>query len=165
MLEKSPLKSTQLLLDQIENHLQRCFFILYLGYCWEWALSVSQDDEPQVFGCSKRCRRQGMEIDYWFWAGLSRGNKTRGPCVLPEDRNTIPVKWIFKKSWMLRVKFVGRRRHWCAEDLCKEKELTTLRPLHQLLSLLPLDCWLLLLLCTSWDWFSWMSLWHYLIQV
>jgi len=63
MLEKSPLKSIQLLLDQVENLLQRCCrnLLRVIPCVEEWALGVSQGHEPQSLSVALK----GAEEKEW----------------------------------------------------------------------------------------------------
>ena len=55
----------------------------------------------KVFGC---CKEEWILAIHAELASFEE-NKFWKPCVLPEDRNAIPVKWIFKRKLVAAGKF------------------------------------------------------------
>jgi len=94
-----------------------------LGTVEEWELGASQNDEP------------------YSYSDALRGEEKECKFAVESELNSLKEiafqsNGFLKESWMLRLKLGGTRRYLCAKASCKEKEWTSLRPSHQLPSLL-----------------------------
>ena len=82
----------------------------------ERALGVSQSDEPQSFsGALKGAEEKKWRLAIDFELASLEKNKTWRPCVLHEDRNAFPLRWIFKT----KLDVAGKVCRYKARLVCK----------------------------------------------
>jgi len=136
------------------------FFILYFEYCWRMGIGcISKRWTSKSFGCYAEWNEWKLAIDSEL-TSLEK-NKTWELCVLPEDRNAIPVKWIFKRKLVAAGKFCRYKARLVCQGFIQREGIDYLP-----VAIFPsLDCWLILLRFTSLDWFSWMSLRQFSILI